>query len=305
MSSYYCAPGDFICTNFIAPLWDHAGYNPVNTLTYALIALVVAYAIYASFKRLGIKVDRDFVISILPFIALGSTVRVVTDTIDTGVMQAAALANSGNPLGALYSAILVSHLFDYGYLTVTPGIYVVTGLLAIAAVLLFHVLLKRPALLPAFGLLLWIPNLLLLLPLLRYPQFAALILLLAGIGTALSFAIAARYWGLKDRLLGLIIAAHALDGASTYVIVGLFPTLAGGSYFEQHVLSRAIGELFGTAFPVSYLPYLIVKLAFSTAAAVVLEKEEEGQARNFILLLLVIFGLAPGIRDVLRIAVGA
>ena len=53
---------------------------------------------------------------------LGSTVRVVTDAIDAGRFL---------PITPIHDLILKSHIYDYGFLTVSPGIYLV-----VAAILL-------------------------------------------------------------------------------------------------------------------------------------------------------------------------
>src|SRR3989338_8041275 len=100
---------DFLYTNYIAPILDKTGYNPINTLTYALIALISLYIIRALFKKYNITVDRNFVYSVVPFVLFGSTLRVVTDSIDAGTFKA---------ITPIHKLILDSHIYDYGYLTV-------------------------------------------------------------------------------------------------------------------------------------------------------------------------------------------
>ena len=149
----------FIDDYFISPIWDKTGYNAVNTLVYAVIALGAAWLIYKGLKKEKIAIDDKFVLSIIPYILLGSTARVITDAVDTGVMQLS--AGAGNPLASL---VLNSHIYDYSYLTVTPGIYIVTGLLTLAAVFGFKRM-RRPELIAPVGLMLWLSQLIILAPL--------------------------------------------------------------------------------------------------------------------------------------------
>jgi len=75
----------------------------------------------------------------------------------------------------------------------------------------------------------------------------------------------------------------------------------GKQYFEQHVLSNFLGSVANTFFV-----YYAVKILFATAAVYLIERESETQEEKyFIALLLIIFGLAPGFRDLLRMLVGA
>jgi uncharacterized membrane protein len=274
----------FINEYFIDPIWSHSGYNIVNTLAYAVIAIVAVYAIYRAIHR-KIKVDENFIRSVLCFVLLGSTLRAITDSVYSGVFQ---------PVTPVHQWILDSHIYDYGYLTVSPGIYIVT-----AAVLLFSMFLlyrlKRLELLGYVGLVLWIPHFLLLVPFMQYWIYAVPVLLLAAVPTYLAL----RYF--RDRILTAIVAGHSLDGAATFFAIEVFPKVTGIYYSEQHVFSGAIGILSG-----NFFVFYLVKVAVSFAAAYFLMKEKmELDERNFIALVLMIIGFAPGLRDVLRMMVGA
>ena len=284
----------FIDDYFISPIWDKTGYNAVNTLVYAVIALGAAWLIYKGLKKEKIAIDDKFVLSIIPYILLGSTARVITDAVDTGVMQLS--AGAGNPLASL---VLNSHIYDYSYLTVTPGIYIVTGLLTLAAVFGFKRM-RRPELIAPVGLMLWLSQLIILAPLLQFWYFGALALMLALVG-ALAGSLVLRQLKMPSLVGSLVIFSHALDGAATFVVIDVFGPAIGKPYFEQHVLSRFIGTIGDSMFS-----FFVVKVAVATVAMVVLEKEsEDRQEKLFIALLLLIFGLAPGVRDLLRMLAGA
>lgn len=317
----------FIDEHFIEPLWDHSGYNAVNTSVYVIIALVSAYVLYNWLRSLGYKFDKQFISSVLPFVFFGSTARVVTDSIDTGLMQAYAASNSGNFVGQLYSFILSTHIYDYGYLTVTPGIYIVTAAFTLASLFFVGHVGKRKDLVGWVGWLLFLPNFILLMPMFTYYSYAALVFVLVAVAFAVSYFVL-RHWKVSVPYAWLVPTAHALDGASTFVVINVFSKYEGKNYFEQHVLSRAIGEIGGADY--GYLVFFAVKVVFALAAVYVLDQErvDEGELKKkvgakefpkalereklskadmvgFIALLLIIFGLAPGIRDILRLITGA
>jgi len=270
---------------FVRPIVEHTGYNMVNTLTYALIAIAAIYLIRKALAAGKVRIDRTFIAGALAFVLLGSTMRVVTDSIDTGAFKA---------VTPLHGLVLQSHLLDYGYLTVTPGIYVVTAALYLASLCLAYVM-KKPKLPIYAGLALWLPMLLLLLPFMRYLVYAIPVVVLAAIPAYLAW----RY--LKDPILAAIVAGQALDGAATFFVIDFFSSISGIGYFEQHVLSSAIGQVFGTFFA-----FYLLKVGISFAAAYVLKKEKmDEEDRYYIALVLMIMGFAPGIRDVLRMVVAA
>ena len=282
----------FIEEYFIEPIWDRTGYNLVNTLVYAAIALGVAWLLYKVLRRERIVIDEKFVLSIIPFILLGSTARVITDAVDTGVMA----LYRGNPIADF---ILESQIYDYSYLTVTPGIYVLVGAITIAAVFGLNRA-RRPELIAPLGMVLWLSQLLLLSPILQFWSFTALALGLALMGTCAGYLVLKQ---LKIASLtgSLVVFGHALDGAATYVMIDLFGPSVGKQYFEQHVLSRTIGTIGNSMFV-----YFLVKVAFATLVMIAVEKDSENRQELFyVALLLLIFGLAPGVRDILRMLAGA
>ena len=139
----------------------------------------------------------------------------------------------------------------------------------------------------------------------RYAVYALPVLVLAAIPAYLA------YMYFKDRILAAIVAGQALDGAATFFVIDFFSKVSGIGYFEQHVLSSAIGSFFG-----SFFPFYLLKALIAFAAAYVLSKEKDEieagfmglrfeMDRNYIALVIIIMGFAPGIRDILRMVVGA
>lgn len=275
---------NFIYDYFVQPILARTGYNPVNTITYAILAVVSLYAIFNFLKMKKIPIDNIFVYGALSFVLLGSTVRVVTDSIDSGVFA---------PITPLHSLVIQSHIYDYGFLTATPGIYIVIAALFLSS---FFILRKlgRAGDLWKVGIALWLPHFLLLIPFATYFSFVLLAIMLAAIPF-----VAARFL-LKNRNASLIVSAHALDGAATFVAIEVLPMFAPVAYFEQHVVSGFVGAVAG-----SYLWFYLLKVFVSFAAAwVIAEEKMDDDERTYIWLVLVIMGLAPGLRNTLRMLLG-
>jgi uncharacterized membrane protein len=221
----------------------------------------------------------------MSFVLVGSTLRVVTDAIDNGVFSG---------VSPIHQLILDSNILNYGYLTVSPGIYVVTAFLLFLSMGILHGI-GRMKELWKVGLVLWIPIFLLLVPFMQYALYAIPILILAAIPTYLAL----RYF--KDQILTGIVGGHALDGAATFFVIDIFSKISGIQYGEQHVFSAAIGNIGGTFFF-----FYLVKVVIAFAAAYLIRAEKMGDdEKKYIALVLMIMGFAPGLRDVLRMMVGA
>ncbi len=253
---------------FISPMANKTGYNLVNTLAYALIAIAAVYAIYLIFRRLKIRADDYFMKVVFFLVIFGSAKRVVTDAVDSGVLQVP----------------VIKEIYAYNFFNISPGIYIFTGLLAVFLFLTEHFTKKRIALPVAFSLAVF--HLALILPLLS--NFFALFFILTL--AVIPFYISQRI--LKDTLLSSIVFSHALDGAATFYAIDI-----SRSYFEQHVFANIIGDAHG------YIAFYIIKVIISFLAAYLIRMEEENE-KNFIAMILITIGLAPGLRDVLRVAAG-
>ncbi len=315
---------DFFTEYFLNPINSHSGYNPVNTAVYAILGLLAAYLIYLGIKRWKIEIGREFALAVVAFVLFGSTMRVVSDSVDTGVMQKYVLDNAGGAIASVYSAVLNSHLYDYKVVSTpldivlalhSPGIYFVTGFLFLLTVGICAWQ-KKLHLAKYIGFLLFIPHFLLLVPMMRYLAYGLVILVLALLAYFAS-GFAFRKLGLGKgasemfSLPSVAVSAHAIDGAATFTVIDLFNKFEpacrelGKCYFEQHVLSNQIGQVFAfTGF--GFFLFFLVKASFAAVAAYFVWKEaKDERERNYIFLLLIVFGLAPGLRDLLRMVTGA
>ena len=153
--------GNFIEDYFVSPIFDRTGYNAVNTLTYAAIALASLYVIWRVLRARRFDFgSKEFLYGAAAFVLLGSTSRVLTDLSDAGAIKAAAI--SGGWVGSIYSALDSSGLFHYGYLTVSPGIYIVTAALFLLSIAV-GMRMGNPWFTAFAGMALWLPCALLLL----------------------------------------------------------------------------------------------------------------------------------------------
>ncbi|OYT42989.1 MAG: hypothetical protein B6U88_02190, partial [Candidatus Aenigmarchaeota archaeon ex4484_56] len=56
-----------------------SGYNIVNTSVYSIVLVVTAYVIFLVLKKMKIKIDRKLIFAVIPYIILGSSLRVLRD----------------------------------------------------------------------------------------------------------------------------------------------------------------------------------------------------------------------------------
>jgi len=274
--------GEFIYKYYIDPIVLGEHYNPVDTLTYALILLIAVYLVYRWLARSGVPVDRDLVLSTLPYVVLGGLLRVVEDT---GLVPA-----------------------PYRYLLVTPLIFfLVFGFTAISLVLARY--LEGKGVVPRFHplyagvgagasagvglLLLWFG-----LTSARVDLAILFSILALAIATCLALsALLERVLGWKDAgdtLFRVLIFAQMLDASATSVGIDLHPL----RYVEVHVVGSTLIALTGTAFSMFLLKIAVVIPAIYVLSAY--RKEGNPALWHMILLAMIVVGLAPGVRDMAR-----
>lgn len=287
---------EFVNQYFVRPIVEYSGYNIVNTMTYAVIALVSAYALFIFLRK---KFTKEFLVSLIPFICLGSTIRVIADSIYTGIAQQHAQEMFG-----LVGLVVNSHVYDYGFFTVTPGIYIVTAAIVLVSIVISD-LLKRPKLLPWIGILLFVPHFIILVPMFTNYIFVGILLLIVLVSTVIATSIL-RQLKINSPQSKIAVFAHALDGSATLTAITIFNQFSqdclqkGMCYGEEHVFGR-----FLAGFDYGLVIFLLIKVAFSILACYIIETELKNEnSKNFIYLLIIVFGLAPGIRDALRLLAG-
>lgn len=276
---------DVIQEYFINPILQNGWYNPLNTIVYSILLVIGVYLVYRMLKRMDVHIDSRFFLAILPFILWGSTTRVLHDAAYAGILSPELNAFYGSPIFP------------------TPGSYIITFALALF-VLLVSLLVQRFTRFPywktmfVIGLVLCIINFI-MIPIVNFYALA-LIIKVTGLWAAVFFIprkFMARYVPSFNKLFSIentgILVAHFLDATATVTALTLF------GYLEQHVVPRLFFPIMGP-FAMFFLKVVVVL----PVLWIVDRYAEEGDFKNFLKIVILILGLAPGLRDMIRLGVG-
>ncbi len=269
---------------FIEPILRNGWFNPINTITYSIILVIAVYLVYRLLQKTKVSIDRYFFLAILPFIFWGASTRVLHDT---AVAQAFADPFLNNFFGL--------PIFP------TPGSYIITFTLALFTLLLSLAVQRLTRFLYwktmfSIGIALCIVNIILLPVTTLFPLVLVLSVTLLWTFLFLSMS---RFVGKRTRFRNLfsyensgILAAHFLDATATAFSLSVF------GYLEQHVVPRLFIPIMGPAFAMFLLKILVV----IPVLWLIDRYGEPGNFNNFLKIVVVILGLAPGLRDTLRLA---
>ncbi len=263
---------------YIDPIVYDIGYNPVNTITWAVLLVVCIFLVSKLWEiwdeRWG--ADRDFVLTLIPYIFVGASMRVMEDA---EVFDAPLRYLFITPLNffttvALSSVILLISVATSAKLSLERGsykkIFVPAGV--VWCFLNVWVLLSEEEVI-----LWWIPFTVL--------GIVALILF--------SIYLIARVYEvqfLKERLNLCILGAHLMDAASSHIGIDFL------SYGGKHVVERILLEHTGTA--VCIYP---VELFVLFPALWLIDKHIEKESIRMVLLgVILVLGLAPAVRNTIR-----
>jgi uncharacterized membrane protein len=268
----------FIDKYFIHPIvYSGEGYNPVNTVTYAIILGISLFAILKLMDILKIRLDERFVISTAPYILFGASLRVIQDV---GILQP-----------------------PFSYMFITPLVYVLAFAIT-AIVLLACLALERNGTIkdyskPYF----WtgVAGIAIVLGILFTKNFSSawwspiVIVLLASASTGGIYLVARHFkWEfLTNKLNVAILAAHMFDASSTFTAIDLV-----GGFMEKHVVPVFFINFTGSA-AVMYA----LKLAVFIPVIYVIEKyfKDDPQLYYAIKFVLLVLGFGPGIRNTLEL----
>ncbi|ADC48006.1 hypothetical protein mru_2156 [Methanobrevibacter ruminantium M1] len=253
---------DFIQTTFFS------GYTIFNTVIYTLILLIFIIAIIKMFKK--IKIDPISIIyPIIPYIFLGSLIRAL---VDNGV-------------------------YPKTVFLITPGLYILVGLITIASLLFSLFLYNRKNIdyrytLSIIGVILLIPNIIMIPRLNIIPVIYVLItwIIASSIFVLISYIIPF----FKDRINLSIISAHMFDASTTFVAVEFF------NYSEQHVLANTLYQLFDTS--ITMFPMKIIVIV--AVLYIIDQYFDDETIKSLLKLTVFVLGLAPGLRNFLTMAIG-
>lgn len=257
---------EFINENFVLPMCRY--YTPIGTVTYGIILILAVFGTYKLLKKLNIKIDRSFFIALLPFIIYGGWTRALRD----------------HMLGIYQSNFFCS-----------PPIYFVVYSITLVSLLIGIAVSKKSKNYSYEKVMLIIG-----LSLLIYNASLTTINNISGFSIILALV---SFWALiffginhfKPKLLSKtnagIIVSHLLDASSTFTAVTFF------GYYEQHVLPGFLIDLLGTwtMFPLKIIVVWTVLYVIDTY-------EEDEFFKRFLKIIILILGLALGIRDFLTVS---
>lgn len=246
----------------------------MDTASWAIILGLALLGLIRLFQQLGVQIDDRLIQSTIPYIFAGASLRVIED------------------------AELVPSPFKY--LLITPMIYLLVFAVAISLLLLCRWLKGREfyRIYTAIGGLWTLVNLAVLAPMgckNLWVIFAVFLLGTALAGSIYLLRFIIPWMGFLDGRYNLaVLYVHMLDASSTYLGVDWF------GYREEHVVPTFLIDLTGTAavmFPLKLLILLPALAAIDNCA-------ENANLRNLLKLTLIVLGLAPAVRNTLRLALG-
>jgi uncharacterized membrane protein len=257
---------EFINENFVLPMCRY--YTPIGTATYGIILILAVLGTYKLLKHLKIKIDRRFFVGLLPFIIYGGWTRALRD----------------HMLGIYQSNFFCS-----------PPIYFVIYAMTLVS-LLIGIIIGRKSENYSYEKVMLIIGMSLLI----YNASLTVINNISGFSIILSLV---SFWALvffsisrfKPKMLSKmnagIIVSHLLDASSTFTAVTFF------GYYEQHVLPGFLIDIFGpwVMFPLKIIVVWTVLYLIDTY-------EEDEFFKRFLKIIILILGLALGLRDFLTVS---
>lgn len=265
---------EFVYKYYLYPIIYDTGYNPVNTITWAVVLGVCILGVLRMLRHFNIPIDRRFVAGTACYVLFGSSLRVLEDAdIFTQPLQ---------------------------YMFITPIIYFVVFFITIISLALslrihgekYHRMFSIVGLGLAsvnLGVLLWHERI-------TYPAEASLIMIIAILTTASIYVCARRMniGFLRDRFNMAILGSHLFDASSTTVGIDLL------GYHGKHVVENYLIGITGTG-AVMFPLKLIV---FIPALYLIDSEFDEIELRDLLKLVVLVLGLSPAFRNTIRILFG-
>ncbi|MBE8539139.1 DUF63 family protein [Geoglobus acetivorans] len=257
---------EFIKKYYIDSIVYKQGYNPVNTLTFAILLIVSVYLIYRYLSP-RVRFDVRFALYTFPYILLGSSTRVVEDA---GFVKP--------PLS---------------YILMTPFIYILIFVITFSSLMV--ALRTKYRYYPLPGVILSLSVLAFLLLNLRVENWWIFPAAISIAGTAVLI-----YHVFSDRLHAdtfskFVLFGQLLDGASSFLGIQYL------GYWELHVLPRFFIDLAGPWVMIPLKLAVIVPLLYLIDSE---RTKEDENLLGFIKFVVFTLGFAPGIRNGLRMMFG-
>ncbi|MDD4652177.1 MAG: DUF63 family protein [Methanothrix sp.] len=269
----------FVQKYYIDPIIYDTSYNPVDTITWAIILGLSIIGLLKLLGRLKISMDERLLLSTLPYILAGSSLRVIEDA---------------NLVAAPWRYLLITPLIFFLVFFVTAAILIMTRRIWGEQ---YH---KKYA---AIGFLWTGGNLAVLSTVGLVNSWVIVAVFLLGTAFAGGVILCGRRLSVRSlpalkfldgRDSQMIIYAHMLDASSTFIGVDWF------DYYEKHVVPTFFINLAGTA----AIMYPLKLLVLLPVLYMIDRSMQEPSMRNLTRLALITLGLAPAVRNTLRLALG-
>ena len=272
----------FISTYYIDPILYDEGYNIFNTITWALVLGVCIFGVMKLLNRMKVTIDDKFILSVIPFVLAGSSLRVIEDA---GLFKP-----------------------PMQYLFITPNIYFAVFAVTVLCLVVSKWIQKAGKVedyRTAFAILgiLWTAVNVIVLLYVENIVRPTVPVLIVGAATVLTFLVykISKYGGYElftNKLNLSIVFAHLLDASSTIVGIDML------GYYEKHVIPSYLIDLTGTAlvmYPLKLMIFVPVLYVLDTQFD---EDEESRTLRTLVKMVIIILGLSPAFRNTIRMTLG-
>jgi len=258
---------DFLKKYFIDPIIYGNGYNFVNTIFYGIFFGIGAILIYKILKKIKIKINEKLFISLLPFLVLGSVLRVLED------------------VNVFESKLLVS-----------PFIYILIFLIAFPSLLLSVFLEKKLKI--KYELILFSISFIILIyfssNLLSFKiniEPLVIVILLSFLFSLPFFVLC--YMKKISKINAGVISAHIFDASTSFTALTF-----SEKFLEQHVFANILLPHLGT------FTFFLMKIIIIPIVLIVIDKNiKDVEERNFIKFAIFTLGFSPGMRNLLLMCI--
>ena len=259
---------EFINENFLIPLCHY--YTTIGTITYGLILVLAVIGTYKLLKYLKIKIDKKFFIGILPFIIYGGWTRALRD----------------HKLGIYQINLFCS-----------PPIYFFIFLIALASLLLgisIERLTKKKRF--SYEKIMFVIGICFLLYNASLTNITntfafSFVLLLISFWFLVFFGLNKIKPKLLSKVNASILTSHLFDASATFTAITFF------GFYEQHVLPSFLINITG-----SWIMFPLKIIVVWAILFLIDNSKEDVFFKRFLKIIILILGLALGIRDFLTIS---
>ena len=236
-------------------------YTLPATITYAVIFVLAVYGVYKLLEKLKVKFTEKLIFSLIPFVILGGVVRALRDA---EIIYTSWLFVSPPIYFYIFFIALISLLVSERLFKESEKAVFVIG----TSILFVHLLFLKIVVIEALFYILFV--------------WSAVISVLFTLGKIFNLEI------FRDINI-IAIASQLLDAVSATISIEFF------GYGEQHVLSNFIMQNFGT------WVFIPVKLVVAILAVWLIDKYAENEdIKNYLKFIIIVLGLALGVRNTLR-----